>query len=335
MSLNSGQLAGISKPKPDEVDLTTAAISRVTNGCNKNGKVAKVLELPRMPSRDWAFILGVYGASVSRPTTDGKFIIHNKDAAFLSELGQAIQTVAPHSKPHICKSSRLRKDGNDQFRFSGHSASLVRELIRVTDSSARVPWEALGTKEERLAYLRGYAGIKASVQPGGVSFYDSRKTDFIIEIAVMLDSVNLPPLVGECEKQTTLSITDLSSLKILLYSNILLPVSAKVVEKRLAKRDNLRASHSIGTYEAVMTFAKLNPGQSENSIAQRFGIAWKTVHMWLHDDLKPCSVKRREIIRQLAVARRLPEPDIVAYAYRDLNLDRDGAYEMGVLARVQ
>jgi hypothetical protein len=290
-------------------------------------KVGKELRIPRAPSTSFAYLLGVFCGSVTpgQPVSQFRPRIRNRDVA--QQLKAAFEQVVDGEARIAPRPYRNKQTERETYVVNCLSLPLTRHLNLVTDSNRRVPWEHLGTDEERRYFLKGlfdicsWVHVSQSNTPGCIGLQRKGDSYLIVELAHLLKKVGIVPRIALKPKQV-LSIHEMADLQRFRDTIGFTDPEEQGRLQRLAGRSVKRRTYSEQDYVRAKKEWESDPSLNPGQIAARTGLSAEVIGSWRRDGMVPREVKRREYLEGLLNGHE-SNVDLLPVLFRKFNLSID------------
>ncbi len=287
---------------------------------------ANSIEIPRTPLPELAFVMGCLFAKKSVSRHIGYLALFADQSAMVSRLSSCLEAI----DSDIQVTTRDSAKTNRVFARIA-SEPLSRSFIKLTKNGTTLPWAILGTATERSAWLTGYFGCRARWRDQGLSVRTTKDPKRLVEVALLLQTVGVTPLIdrgviSQLLIADQLSFNRLRELRLLDGTGLETELS-----ERLARFRGPRA-YSAEQYRNVMELHANDPGGNLSELARLTGIPRMTIAKWVHPEPDgrhnlPPVVKREQRLSELRDEYGLNGVESTAKYYR-------GAEISEALARV-
>ena len=288
--------------------------------------------IPHTHDENFAYLLGVtlanftFGDRVLRNFT----FLKSRDTNVFERIKLALATQFGED---TVKVEELKRLGT---RCIFRRRAFFEHLYFSTEDYTSVPWENLGSKDEKIAFLKGLCDVSLCVtnrkgmdMPERLTVHKSKSpktSSFFKGLAVLMNDVGLNPLLRESKNLVELRLTDADDVRLLLDEGC-------VPERHLEAVAELKAYRQIMLVDRVGKRQGRNTHALARAIASRYGVDkpdWKgtfgKVSGWRRSCFKPDVVKRDEEIMGLRIDE-IPG-DIVAVLYRHFGFSPKQAREI-------
>jgi transposase-like protein len=267
-----------------------------------------VFRLPRQQSEPFAYVLGIHSGTC----TPNNSIYHLRPQVAAPEiatrLASAFESVVESSAKIKERQTYWKDTARTAYEVNCLSLPLSRHLNLVSQQNQRVPWEHLGTDQERIAFLQGVFDVCSSVSIRNSNFISLQRTggaSLIIDIAHVLMTVGITPQVRLGEKPC-LYINEYQDLK--LFEEL---ISYTAPEQRtrlaqLTKTAPTRRTFRQQDYQRAKQLYHAHPDWNNRQLARAAEIDERTLRTWKRSfaDLSSDAVPR-EMIRIRALTTLL------------------------------
>jgi hypothetical protein len=268
----------------------------------------------REENLDFAYLLGAFAAhtEIGTPTAKRLSFSSRDDAQLellIDRLSRIIETPPTPFTMHI---------GDKAYkRITICNEPLARHIHETTENNTRVPWEHLGSRQERVLYVRAlfdHAGSFQINSSSGITLSKMNGESLLKDIGRVFLKLELYPLFipGDMYSLKLLERSDWS--RFLSEIGTSLPAASEQLTA-LARTPSKVTYYSVEDYEAVMSLGRegiLAP----SAIASRTNVPANSVRDWLTRGAKPRCVRRYHALKEHD--NTMPNADSINAVYRHL-----------------
>jgi hypothetical protein len=295
------------------------AISRIDRDSRKVKSFA--VRIPHEKSTSFAYLLGVFCGNVDPGHSIYYFRPTVRNQVVAETLGNAFEQVVD-SRAKIRPRTRELKEATWQgYEVNCLSLPLSRHLNLVTRSNQRVPWEHLGTDEERRSFLRGLFDICSWVnlaKSGGIGLQRTNGSYLIVEIAHLLAQVGIVPRI-RMEGKPLLAINELADLRKFEAIIGFTDPEQQARLRELTSRTVTRVAYRQEDYVRARSVWEANPGATVKELAASAGVSEDAIKSWRNRGQVPQEVTRLRLLEELLHGHER-DIDLLALLFRDFNL---------------
>jgi len=283
------------------------------------------LPIPRRESPDFAYILGAYATAMKSPGKQFKVVSMDKEA--VEHFRDCIKKVFG-VELKVEPSSSTKK--TPLYECDMYSLKLISYMREITYANTRVPWEHLGTDEEKLHYLRAIQDLNSGVThkqvkdryAGEKRTYPEITETFSYRRSLCEDILLLYKQFGAYPNW---KVGEDGLIRIFISGRSDIEVAKRVGFTTLRKNRDLeeetsRARYSTQEYgpdEYYAAKALWEAHIPRKEISERTGISENVIKAWKTGrKAKPRRVVRYESL--IEVEKALEDPQTLSYAFREL-----------------
>lgn len=227
--------------------------------------------------------------------------------------------------------ARERMRASESLSVVIYCQPLARTFNRLTMRGRSIPAVSLGSREEKLAFLRGFCLCRSSIDRTQFSIRSKKDRKRLIELAVLMSELGVPPLF-EQNSSTRIVVTDKLGLTKLRDMGIYRGDPREAVLNDAISRRTGNTGRSLEEYQSVRRFRTLNPHSTLRAIEEGTGVPVSTFRSWLPTEKRAASippfVKRYNQIKELASSMNIMDTDIFGEVCRQLLLSPAAAAEL-------
>ncbi len=265
----------------------------------------------REPSVDRAHIFGVFQSISRREARSDRIAIAHPDQQILAQTAETLERLGLRSPSENRGTPKV---------LEVYAEGLAGYLRAETADNTHLPWRFLGSRAERLAFLKGYFLHSGAVSGKFFRLESSHGESLCIHLACLLGELGVASTVYATSRGTLLQLSATEELCNLDALDILRGELKEDLRMALASPQHARR---IKWRDAYTTAISQKGESSVAEIAREVSVAESTVAGWLSGASPPKSVQRMLEIDRLRRAWKVPFADSMAILYLEKGLDLD------------